>query len=181
MKGKMKFVESSYIGERVTSHKPVPAPAIFPFTKTVVVEFVIKSASIEVWFATNTCFDVTKQHYFVTNEHCFVTNEHCFVTNKVYFVTNEVYFVTNKVCFVTNKVCFVTNKVYFVTKQSLLRDKQSLLRDKQTLLRGKATFVSCEEALLRRRNTYKHQPLNKRTTYHGHKTHPSSFVFHARK
>ena len=160
MKGKMKFVESSHIGERVMSHKPVPAPAIFPFTKTVVVEFVIKSASIEVWFATNTCFDVTKQHYFVTNEHCFVTNKVCFVTNKV--------------CFVTNKVCFVTNKVYFVTKQSLLRDKQ-------TLLRGKATFVSDEEALLRRRNTYKHQPLNKRRTYHGHKTHPSSFVFHARK
>ena len=167
MKGKMKFVESSHIGERVMSHKPVPAPAIFPFSKTVVVAFVIKSASIEVWFATNTCFDVTKQHYFVTNEHCFVTNKVCFVTNKV--------------CFVTNKVYFVTNKVYFVTKQSLLRDKQSLLRDKQRLFRGKATFVSDEEALLRRRNTYKHQPLNKRRTYHGHKTHPSSFVFHARK
>src|SRR6267142_1915417 len=147
MKGKMKFVESSYIGERVTSHKPVPAPAIFPFDKTVVVAFVIKSASIEVWFATNTCFGVTKQHYFVTNRVCFVTNTVCFVTNKV--------------CFLTNKVCFVTSKVYFVTKQSLLRDKQSLLRDKQSLLRGKATFVSDEEALLRRRNTYKHQPLNK--------------------
>src|SRR2546425_699036 len=66
-------------------------------------------------------------------------------------------------------------------KQSLVRDKQSLLCDEQTLLRGKATFVSDEEALLRRRNTYKHQPLNKRRTYHGHKTHPSSFVFHARK
>ena len=167
MKGKMTFVESSYIGERVTSHKPVCAPAIFSFDESVVVAFVIKSVSIEVWFATNTCFDVTKQHYFVTNEHCFVTNKVCFVTNKV--------------CFVTNKVYFVTNKVYFVTKQSLLRDKQSLLCDKQTLLRGKATFLSYEEALLGRRNTYKHQPLNKRRTYHGHKTHPSSFVFHARK
>src|SRR6266850_1634566 len=117
MKGKMKFVESSYIGERFTSHKPVPAPAIFPFSKTVVVAFVIKSASIEVWFATNTCFGVTKQHCFVTNKLCFVakkvrfvTNKVCFVTNKVCFVTNKVYFVTNKVCFVTNKVCFVTNK-----------------------------------------------------------------------
>ena len=167
MKGKMKFVESLRIGERVMSHKSVPAPAIFPSNKTVVVAIEIKSASIEVCFATNTCFDVTKQHYFVTSEHCFVTNKVCFVTNKVCFATN-------KVCFVTNKVCFVTNKVYFVTKQSLLRDKQSLLR-------GKATFVSDEEALLRRRNTYKHQPLNKRRTYHGHKTHPSSFVFHARK
>jgi len=167
MKGKMTLVASSYVGERITSHKPVPAPAIFPFNKAVVVAFVIKSVSIEVWFATNTCFAVTKQHYFVTNEHCFVTNTVCFVTNKVCFLTNTV-------CFVTNKVCFVTNKVYFVTKQSLLRDKQSLLR-------GKATFVSDEEALLRRRNTYKHQPLNKRRTYHGHKTHPSSFVFHARK
>src|SRR6059036_3058431 len=158
MKGKMKFVESSYTGERFTSHKPVPAPATFPFDKTVVVAFVIKSVSIEVWFATNTCFGVTKQH--------------CFVTNKVYVVTN-------KHCFVTNKHCFVTNRVYFVTKHSLLRHKQSLLRDKQTLLRGKATFVSDEEALLRRRNTYNHQPLNKRRTYHGPKTHPSSFVFHA--
>src|SRR6267378_2171621 len=71
--------------------------------------------------------------------------------------------------------------MFWSHEASLLRDQQSLLRDKQTLLRGKATFVSDEEALLRRRNTYKHQPLNKRTTYHGHKTHPSSFVFHARK
>src|SRR6267142_279063 len=110
MKGKMKFVESSYIGERVMSHKSVPAPAIFPFSKTVVVAFVIKSASIEVWFATNTCFDVTKQHYFVTNEHCFVTN-------KVYFVTNKVYFVTNKVCFVTNKHCFAAKQHSFPAKK----------------------------------------------------------------
>src|SRR6266850_2292572 len=66
-------------------------------------------------------------------------------------------------------------------KQSLLRGKQSLLRDKQTLLRGKATFLSYEEALLRRRNTYKHQPLNKRRTYHSHKTHPGSRVLHAPK
>src|SRR6267378_1859654 len=80
-----------------------------------------------------------------------------------------------------NKVCFVTNKVCFCDKQSSLRDKQSLLCDKQTLLRGKATFLSYEEALLGRRNTYKHQPLNKRRTYHGHKTHSSSCVFHARK
>src|SRR6267378_4516571 len=106
MKGKMKFVESTYIGERVTSHKSVPAPAIFPFTKTVVVEFVIKSASIEVWFATNTCFDVTKQHYFVTNEH--------------YFVTNKVY--------------FVTKQSLLRDKQSLLRDKQTLFRGKATFV-----------------------------------------------
>src|SRR6266446_6515075 len=178
MKERCNLAKSSY----------VPSPAIFAFNKAAVVAIVINSASFEVWFAVNTCFGVTKRHHFVTNKVCFVTNKVCFVTNKVCFVTNKVCFVankvcfaTNKVCFVTNKVCFVTNKVYFVTKQSLLRDKQSLLRDKQTLLRGKATFVSDEEALLRRRNTYKHQPLNKRRTYHGHKTHPSSFVFHARK
>jgi len=106
MKEKMTFVESSYIAERFTSHKRVPALAIFPFSKTVVDAFVIKSESIEVWFATHTCFGVTKQHYFVTNT----------------------------VCFVANTVCFVTNKVCFVTKQSLLPDKQSLLRHKQSLL-----------------------------------------------
>src|SRR5438132_8443862 len=54
-------------------------------------------------------------------------------------------------------------------EQSLLCDEQSLLCDEQTVLRGKATFLSYEEALLGRRNTYKHQPLNKRRTYHGHK------------
>src|SRR6266446_2507722 len=94
----------------------------------------------------------------------------------------------NKVCFVTNTVYFVTNKVCFCDKQSLLRDKQSLLRDKQsllcdkqTLLRGKATFLSYEEALLCRGNTYKHQPINKRRTHHSHKTHPGSRVLHAPK
>ncbi len=182
-KEKMTFVESSYIAERFTSHKRVPALAIFPFSKTVVDAFVIKSESIEVWFATHTCFGVTKQHYFVTNTVCFVTNKVCFVTNKVYFVTKQSLLpdkqsllrhkqsllCDNKVCFVTNKVYFVTNKVCFCDKQSSLRDKQSLLCDKQTLLRGKATFLSYEEALLGRRNTYKHQPLNKRRTYHGHK------------
>src|SRR6267142_1900023 len=117
MKEKMTFVESSYIAERFTSHKRVPALAIFPFSKTVVVAFAIKSESIEVWFATHTCFGVTKQHYFVTNKVCFVTNKVCFVTNKVYFVTNKVYFVTNKVCFVTNKVCFEAKQHSFPTKK----------------------------------------------------------------
>src|SRR5437016_13333230 len=89
MKGKMSLARSSYIGERVASHKRVYALAFFPFDKTVVVAIVIGCASCEVGFATNTCFGVTKQH--------------CFATNEVCFVTNEVYFVTNKVCFVTNK------------------------------------------------------------------------------
>src|SRR6266850_2358868 len=66
-------------------------------------------------------------------------------------------------------------------KRSLLRDKQSLLCDEQRLLRGKATFLSYEEALLRRRNTYKHQPVNKKRAHHGHKTHPRSCILHAPK
>src|SRR6267142_2843614 len=109
MKEKMTFVESSYIAERFTSHKRVPALAIFPFSKTVVVAFAIKSESIEVWFATHTCFGVTKQHYFVTNKVCFVTN-------KVYFVTNKVCFVTNKVCFEAKQHSFPTKKLCFVTE-----------------------------------------------------------------
>src|SRR6267143_502923 len=66
-------------------------------------------------------------------------------------------------------------------KQSLFRDKQSLLCDEQTLLRGKPTFLSYEEALLRRGNTHKHQPLNKRRTHHGHKIRSSSSDFHEPK
>ena len=72
IKGKMTFVESSYIGERFTSHKPVYAPAIFSFDESVVVAFVIKSASIDVLLAANTCFDVTKQHSFLTKNRRFV-------------------------------------------------------------------------------------------------------------
>src|SRR2546427_5077307 len=109
MKGKMKFVESSYIGERVTSHKPVPAPAIFPFNKAVVVAFVIKSVSIEVWFATNTCFDVTKQHRFVTKPHEFVAKPHEFVAKHHEFVTNPHKFVAKPHEFVTNPHEIVTN------------------------------------------------------------------------
>src|SRR6267378_2064267 len=66
-------------------------------------------------------------------------------------------------------------------KLLLSRSYLSLLRDKQTLLRGKATFLSYEEALLRRRNTYKHQPVNKKRAQHGHKTHPRSCILHAPK
>ena len=94
MKGKMTFVESSYIGERVTSHKPVYAPAIFSFDESVVVTFVIKSASIEVWLAANTCFDVTKQYRFVTKPHEFVTKPHEFVTKPYEFVTKQHSFLT---------------------------------------------------------------------------------------
>src|SRR3989475_11437438 len=93
MKGKMTFVESSYIGERVTSHKPVYAPAIFSFDESVVVAFVIKSASIEVWFAANTCFGVTKQHRFVTKPHEFVTKPHEFITKQHSFLTKKRRFV----------------------------------------------------------------------------------------
>ena len=94
MKGKMTFVESSYIGERVTSHKPVYAPAIFSFDESVVVTFAIKSASIEVWLAANTCFDVTKQYRFVTKPHEFVTKPHEFVTKPYEFVTKQHSFLT---------------------------------------------------------------------------------------
>ena len=110
MKGKMKSAKGSYIDERVTSHKPVDAPAIFPFD-------VLEFPSFEVWFAMNECFGVTKQHYFVTNKVCFVTNKVYFVTNKVCFVANKVYFVTNKVCFVTNKHCFAAKQHSFPTKK----------------------------------------------------------------
>src|SRR6266850_3602844 len=97
------------------------------------------------------------------DKHSLLRDKHSLLRDK------QSLFCDKKVCFVTNTVYFVTNKVCFCDKQSLLRDKQSLLCDKQTLLRGKATFLSYEEALLGRRNTYKHQPLNKRRTYHGHK------------
>src|SRR5882762_2826203 len=96
MKGKMTFVESSHIGERVMSHKSVPAPAIFPFDESVVVAFVIKSPSIDVWLATNTCFDVTKQHRFVTKPHEIVTRPHEFVTKPHEFVTKQHSFLTKK-------------------------------------------------------------------------------------
>src|SRR6267378_4281403 len=104
MKGKMSLARSSYISERVASHKPVYALAFFPFDKTVVVAIVIGFASCEVGFATNTCFGVTKQH-------CFATNRVCFVTNEVCFVTNEVYFVTNKVCFRDKQSLLCENEV----------------------------------------------------------------------
>src|SRR6267143_1199553 len=100
MIGKMTFVESSYIGERVTSHKPVYAPAIFSFDERVVVAFVIKSASIDVWLAANTCFDVTMQHRFVTKPHEFVTKPHEFVTKPHEFVTKQHSFLTKNRRFV---------------------------------------------------------------------------------
>src|SRR5882762_3228149 len=111
MKGKMTFVESSHIGERVMSHKSVPAPAIFPFDESVVVAFVIKSPSIDVWLATNTCFDVTKQHRFVTKPHEFVTKPHEFVTKPHEFVTKPHEFVTRPHEFVTKQHSFLTKKL----------------------------------------------------------------------
>src|SRR5437867_1946685 len=101
MKGKMTLVASSYVGERITSHKPVPAPAIFPFDKPVVVAIVIGFASIEVWFAANTCFEVTKQHRFVAKAHEFVTKAHEFVTKAHEFVIKAHEFVTKPHKFVT--------------------------------------------------------------------------------
>ncbi len=117
MKGKMTFVESSYIGERVTSHKPVYAPAIFSFDERVVVAFVIKSASIDVWLAANTCFDVTMQHRFVTKPHEFVTKRHEFVTKPHEFVTKRYEFVTKPHEFVTKPHEFVTKQHSFLAKK----------------------------------------------------------------
>ena len=135
MKGKMKFVESSHIGERVMSHKSVPAPAIFPFTKTVVVEFVIKSASIEVWFATNTCFGVTKQHRFATKPHEFVTKPHEFVAKPHEFVAKPHEFVTKPHEFVTRPHEFVTKPHEFVTKQhSFLKKKLGFVAETLTTI-----------------------------------------------
>ena len=107
MKAKMKLAESSYIAERVTSHKPVYAPAIFPFDKTVVVAIVRESASFEVCFAANTCFGVAKQHRFVTKQHEFVTKPHEFVTKPHEFVTKPHELVTKKHSFLTKKLGFV--------------------------------------------------------------------------
>src|SRR6266436_3721012 len=117
MKGKMTFVESSYIGGRLTSHKPIYAPAIFSFDESVVVTFVIKSASIEVWLAPNTCFDVTKQHRFVTKPHEFVTKPHEFVIKPHEFVTKPHEFVIKPHEFVTKPHEFVTKQHSFLTKK----------------------------------------------------------------
>ena len=68
------------------SHKPVAAPAIFPFDKTVAVAILLEFPSLEVWFATNKCFVVAKPHEFVTKPHEFVTKEHSFLAKKLFFV-----------------------------------------------------------------------------------------------
>ena len=130
MKGKMTFVESSHIGERVMSHKSVPAPAIFPFDESVVVAFVIKSPSIDVWLATNTCCGVTKQHRFVTKPHECVAKRHEFVTKPHEFgakphecvakphefVTKPHELITKPHELVTKKHSFLTKKLGFVEK-----------------------------------------------------------------
>src|SRR6266436_429691 len=135
MKGKMKFVESSHIGERVMSHKPVPAPAIFPFDKTVVVAFVIRSASIDVWLAANTCFDVRKQHRFVTKPHEFVAKPHEFVAKPHEFVTKPHEFVAKPHEFVTKPHEFVTKPHEFVTKQhSFLTKKLGFVAETLTTI-----------------------------------------------
>src|SRR2546421_10289509 len=100
MKGKMTFVESSHIGERVMSHKSVPAPAIFPFDESVVVAFVIKSPSIDVWLATNTCCGVTKPHECVAKRHEFVTKPHELITKPHELVTKKHSFLKKKLGFV---------------------------------------------------------------------------------
>src|SRR5437870_7559374 len=116
MKGKMKFVESSHIGERVMSHKSVPAPAIFPFDKTVVVAIVTKSASIDVWLAANTCFDVTKQHRFVTKPHEIVSKPHEIVTKPHEIVTKPHEIVTKPHEIVTKPHEIVTKPHEIVSK-----------------------------------------------------------------
>jgi len=81
------------------SHKPVAAPAIFPFDKTVAVAILLEFPSFEVWFATNKCFVVTKQHRFVTKPHEFVAKPHEFVTKPHEFVTKQHSFLTKKLGF----------------------------------------------------------------------------------
>ena len=143
MKGKMTFVESSYIGERVTSHKPVYAPAIFSFDESVVVAFVIKSASIDVWLAANTCFDVTKQHRFVTKPHEFVTKPHEFVTKPHEFVTKPHEFVTKPHEFVTKPHEFVIKPHEFVTKPHEFVTKQhSFLTKKRRFVAETLTNIN---------------------------------------
>ena len=116
MKAKMKLAESSYIAERVTSHKPVYAPAIFPFDKTLVVAIVRESASFEVWFAANTCCGVTKQHRFVTKPHEFVAKPHEFVTKPHKLITKPHELITKPHQLVTKKHSFLTKKLGFVEK-----------------------------------------------------------------
>ena len=101
----------------VTSPKPVYAPAIFSFDENVVVAFVIKSASIDVWLAANTCFDVTKQHRFVTKPHEYVTKPNEFVTKPHEFVTKPHEIVTRPHEFVTKPHEFVTKQHSFLTKK----------------------------------------------------------------
>ena len=101
MKGKTKFkAESSPIGERVTSHERISAPAlIFPFKKLVFTAMKIHSLSektvsvfLTLIFATDTgialtaplirvtqtVFFVVKTLRSVTEQHCFVAKQHCF-------------------------------------------------------------------------------------------------------
>ena len=103
MKGKTKFkAESSPIGERVTSHKRISAPALtFPFKKLVFTAMKIHSlsektvsVSLTLIFATDTGIALTAPLIFVvktlrsvTERHCFVTEQHCFVAKQCCFLT----------------------------------------------------------------------------------------------
>ena len=131
MKAKMKLAESSYIAERVTSHKPVYAPAIFPFDKTLVVAIVRESASFEVWFAANTCCGVTKQHRFVTKPHEFVAKPHEFVTKPHELITKSHEFATKPHELITKPHELITKPHELITKpHELVTKKHSFLTKK---------------------------------------------------
>src|SRR5712691_279082 len=109
------FCGSSFY-ERVMSHKPVDVPAIFPFDKTVAVAILLEFPSFEVWFATNKCCGVTKQHYLVTKPHKFVTMLHNFVAKPHDFVAKPHDFVAKPHDFVTKPHDFVAKPHDFVAK-----------------------------------------------------------------
>src|SRR6266702_2060287 len=123
MKGKTKFkAESSPIGERVTAHKRISAPALtLPFKKLVFTAMKIHSlsektvsVSLTLIFATDTgialtaplirvtqtVFFVVKTLRSVTEQHCFVTEQHCSLPHPYPSVANQHRLFTKVLCFI---------------------------------------------------------------------------------
>ena len=84
--------KGSYIDERVCLINPTRLRPSFLFDKTVAVAILLEFPSFGVWFATNKCFVVPKQHRFVAKPHEFVAKPHEFVTKQHSFLTKKLGF-----------------------------------------------------------------------------------------
>src|SRR5882762_9646230 len=147
MKGKMKIDKGSYIDERVCLINPSLLRPSFLSTKL-----------------------LPSRSYLSSRHSKFGLRRTNVLSSQSNIVSSQSLMSSSQSLMSSSRSLMSSSRSLMSSSRSLMSSSQSLMSLSRSLMSlSRSDIRFCRRSLTSSRNTYKHQPLNKRTTHHGHK------------